>query len=176
MPFQGEEWGASTPFLYFTGFADQALGQAVSQGRRREFAAFGWAPEDVPDPQDPVTFQRSRLDWTELERQPHAGLLDWHRRLIRLRRETPELTSGRLEGVQVAFDETDQWLSVTRQPVVAVCNLAGHTQAVPIPHGQPPQVLLASASDIGFRDQGVLLPPDSVAVLRLSPAPMPSRP
>ncbi len=176
MLFQGEEWGASTPFQYFTSFADQGLGRAVSEGRRREFAAFSWDPEDIPDPQDSRTFQRSRLDWAEPERQPHAGLLDWHRRLIRLRKETPELTSGRLEIVQVAFDETDQWLSVTRHPVVVACNLAGHAQAVPIPHGQPPQVLLASTPDIGFKDQGILLPPDTVAVLRLSPAPMPSPP
>ena len=61
--FQGEEWGATTPFQYFTDHADPELGRAVSVGRRAEFAAFGW--EHVPDPQDPGTFARSRLDWTE---------------------------------------------------------------------------------------------------------------
>ena len=55
----------------------------VSQGRRREFAAFGWKPEDVPDPQDPATFERSILDWAELDKEPHAGLLEWHKDLHR---------------------------------------------------------------------------------------------
>jgi maltooligosyltrehalose trehalohydrolase len=84
--FQGEEWGASTPFLYFTDHDDPGLAQAVSEGRRREFAAFGWKPEEVPDPQNPATFEASRLDWSELDKPPHAELLAWHRELLRLRR------------------------------------------------------------------------------------------
>jgi maltooligosyltrehalose trehalohydrolase len=72
--FQGEEWGAGTPLPYFTNHADPDLGQAVSRGRRSEFAAFGWAPEDVPDPQDPQTFRRSKLKWSELVLQPAADL------------------------------------------------------------------------------------------------------
>ncbi|MDQ3757558.1 MAG: malto-oligosyltrehalose trehalohydrolase [Actinomycetota bacterium] len=85
--FQGEEWAASTPFQYFTDHADPELGRAVSEGRRSEFGAFGWKPEDVPDPQDPATFERSRLDWSEPAREPHAGMLRWYRELIALRRQ-----------------------------------------------------------------------------------------
>ncbi|HUF91415.1 MAG TPA: malto-oligosyltrehalose trehalohydrolase, partial [Candidatus Limnocylindria bacterium] len=70
--FQGEEWGATAPFQYFTEHEDPGLGRAVSEGRRREFAGFGWQPEDVPDPQAPETFLRSRLDWSETAREPHA--------------------------------------------------------------------------------------------------------
>jgi maltooligosyltrehalose trehalohydrolase len=84
--FQGEEWGASTPFQYFTDHADPELARAVSEGRRGEFSAFGWKPEDVPDPQDPATFERSRLDWSELGREPHAGMLRWYREVLALRR------------------------------------------------------------------------------------------
>ena len=65
MLFQGEEWAASTPFLYFTDHDDPELGEAVSEGRRREFAAFGWSPEQVPDPQAPETFEASVLRWDE---------------------------------------------------------------------------------------------------------------
>ena len=86
MLFQGEEWGASTPFRYFTDHHDPELARAVSEGRRREFAAFGWKPEDVPDPQDPAGFEVSKLDWSELGKPPHAEVLAWHRELIRLRR------------------------------------------------------------------------------------------
>ena len=113
--FQGEEWGASTPFRYFTDHADPELGRAVREGRRREFAAFGWKPEDVPDPQDPATFERSRLDWSELGRDPHAELLRWHRRLIALRRAS----SG---PATVAHDEQEQWLVLRRPGLVVRCD------------------------------------------------------
>jgi maltooligosyltrehalose trehalohydrolase len=57
----GEEWGASTPFQYFTCHGDEELGRAVTEGRRREFADFGFDATDVPDPQDAATFERSKL-------------------------------------------------------------------------------------------------------------------
>jgi maltooligosyltrehalose trehalohydrolase len=85
--FMGEEWGASTPFQYFTDHDDPELARAVSAGRRREFEAFGWAPSDVPDPQDPATFERSKLRWEEIAEPPHRDLLDWYREFIRLRRQ-----------------------------------------------------------------------------------------
>ncbi len=87
--FQGEEWAAATPFQYFTDHPDPDLGRAVSEGRRSEFAYFGWEPEEVPDPQDPATFERSKLDWSE--KSAKFGILDWYRVLIRLRREEPSV-------------------------------------------------------------------------------------
>jgi maltooligosyltrehalose trehalohydrolase len=86
MLFMGEEWGASTPFRYFTDHADPALARAVSEGRRSEFREFGWNPADVPDPQDPATFEASKLQWDEVERDEHAALLEWYRALIARRR------------------------------------------------------------------------------------------
>lgn len=132
MLFQGEEWGARTPFLYFTDHEDPQLGKAVSEGRRREFAAFGWKPEDVPDPQDPQTFERSKLDWSELNEQPHADLLEWHRQLIRLRRDTPHLADGRMDRVETAFDEDGKWLVVTRGSVQVACNFGSSPVEVPV--------------------------------------------
>lgn len=80
--FQGEEWGARTPFQFFADHRDPAIRRATSAGRIREFAAFGWDPSEVPDPEDPATFERSRLDWDEPGRPPHAELLAWYRQLI----------------------------------------------------------------------------------------------
>src|SRR5579859_25476 len=104
MLFMGEEWGASTPFQYFTDHVEEWLAKAVSGGRRQEFAAFGWAAADVPDPQDPATFAGSKLSWGELSDGAHASLLAWYRSLLALRRSVPELTDPRLDHVDVAYD------------------------------------------------------------------------
>ena len=92
MLFQGEEWGASTPWQFFVSGLDAALADATAAGRIEEFARMGWDATLVPDPSDPATFERSKLDWTELDEPAHARLLDLYRRLARLRRERPELT------------------------------------------------------------------------------------
>ena len=103
--FQGEEWDATTPFLYFTDHDDPELADAVREGRRAEFAAFDWDPEVVPDPQDPPTHARSVLDWTETERSPHAEALDWHRALLTLRRRMLRSLVGRDDRVRVTVHD-----------------------------------------------------------------------
>src|SRR5260370_33168884 len=74
--FMGQEWAASTPFLFFTDL-DPRLGQKVTEGRRKEFkhfSAFSDARERerIPDPQAQSTFLAIRLIWEEREREPHA--------------------------------------------------------------------------------------------------------
>jgi len=165
MLFAGEEWAASTPFCYFTDHQDPDLGRAVSQGRRREFAAFGWDPEAVPDPQDPETFARSQLDWAELDKQPHDSVLDWHRRLIDLRRRTPALADGRLEAVRTRRDEAGDWFVLDRGGVAVAVNLSAVIQRIPLPEAAA-QVLLASDEGAGLEAAGrLVLPPESVAIV-----------
>ncbi len=129
MLFMGEEWGATTPFQYFTDHDDE-LGRAVSEGRRSEFASFGWSPEEVPDPQDPATFERSRLDWDERTSGHHADLLAWHRRLIAFRRSHPELTDGRLDLVDVTVGDDQQSLTMRRGRVEVAVDLDADTVSV----------------------------------------------
>jgi maltooligosyltrehalose trehalohydrolase len=88
--FQGEEWAASRPFPYFTSHDDPALARAVTEGRRREFEAFGWQGE-LPDPQDEGTFVSAILDHGEREEPPHRGVLALYRQLLALRRTHPAL-------------------------------------------------------------------------------------
>jgi maltooligosyltrehalose trehalohydrolase len=164
MLFQGEEYGASTPFYYFTNHQDQHLGHAVSKGRGEEFAAFGWNTELIPDPQDPATFHSSRLDWSELEREPHREILDWHKRLIALRRSTPALCDGRLDRVNVRFDEQRQWLVVRRGEIAVVCNLAGAGQRVPLCGAGT--LLLGSEPGLAIDGRAIALPPDSIAIVK----------
>jgi len=120
MLFMGEEWGATTPFLFFSDHRDPQIARRTSRGRMEEFQAFGWRPEDVPDPQDRASFESSRLDWAELSLEPHRDLLDWHRRLLRLRRQTPELRSG--ATVRVEHDRSHGALTMTRGSVRLDCD------------------------------------------------------
>ncbi|GGQ30142.1 malto-oligosyltrehalose trehalohydrolase [Streptosporangium pseudovulgare] len=163
MLFQGEEWGTTTPFQYFTDHEDPELGRAVSEGRRREFAAFGWEPEQVPDPQDPATFERSRLDWSERDKEVQGRLLDWHRELIALRRRVPALTDGRLDRVRADCDEDTGLLVVERGPVLVAVNLGAETLTVPS-RGRG-RVLAASDPEVALSGTDLTLPPDTVAIL-----------
>ncbi len=164
MLFQGQEWAASAPFQYFTDYRDPQLAQAVRQGRRDEFAKFGWDPADIPDPQDEGTFLRCKLDWFERDLGHHAELLDWHRRLIRLRRETPDLSAGPMENVAVEFNEDARWFVLRRGRVTIACNLAPQRQAVPV-GDDVGELRLASETDVTVGEGSVELPPDSVAIL-----------
>ncbi|MFD9367634.1 malto-oligosyltrehalose trehalohydrolase [Streptomyces sp. NPDC060020] len=124
MLFMGEEWGARTPWQYFTDHPDPELAEAVRTGRRREFAAHGWKAEEVPDPQDPATRNRSCLDWSEPEQAVHARLLDWYRTLVALRRGHPDLRDPDLASVRVAHDEERRWLTFRRGDVRVAVNLS----------------------------------------------------
>ena len=165
MLFQGEEWGARSPFLYFTDHDDPDLGRNVTEGRRREFAAFGWNPAEIPDPQARETFERSKLNWNEREEEPHAGLLVWYRRLIQLRREIPALSDGRLDRIRVSFDEIAKWFVVKRGSVLVVCNLNQVLQRVPAGIEAGSRLLLASEDKVQLFQETVELPPDSLAIL-----------
>jgi maltooligosyltrehalose trehalohydrolase len=164
MLFQGEEWGASTPFAYFTDHDDPALARAVSEGRRREFAHFGWEPQDVPDPQNHATRDSSVLDWDETDDEPHAGLLAWYRELLALRRRLPQLTDGRWERTQVTIDDTATTIHLRRGEVVVHAHLGNGATTVAVP---PSSVLLAASDpDIALTGRDLTLPPDSAAITR----------
>jgi maltooligosyltrehalose trehalohydrolase len=127
--FQGEEWGASTPFQYFTDHQDAELGRLVAEGRSREFSSFRWAGT-VPNPQELETFTRSQLDWSELPRPPHAEIHEWYRQLIQLRRN--RRAAGR---AAVKFDAEKNWLRFTCGDVLCVFNFSAGAQRVPLPRG-----------------------------------------
>ncbi len=164
MLFQGEEWAASSPFQYFTRHEEESQARAVTEGRTREFVAFGWKPEEVPDPQAEETFERSKLKWEERKESFHAEMLEWHRKLIALRRETPDLRNGRRDEVEVRFDENARWFSVTRGEITATCNLGENSFCFPLQGAH--ELLLASDQAVCVHKNCITLPPDSVAVLK----------
>jgi maltooligosyltrehalose trehalohydrolase len=164
MLFAGEEFAASTPFLYFTDFQDKELGRLVSEGRRKEFVAFGWTPEEVPDPQAEETFLRSKLRWEERDEGVHAEMLDWHRRMIALRHQQIALTRGELRDVKVSFDEREKWLRMRRDSIEVAFNAS--TSEVRLPDVHRYGVVLASAPEAICEAGYLRLPAGSVAVLR----------
>ena len=108
--FMGQEWSASTPFLYFTDL-EETLGRSVTAGRRREFAEFPQFADEharfaIPDPQARETFDRSRLDWTERTEREHQVVLELYRALITLRLDYRALgASSELSGCATAMDD-----------------------------------------------------------------------
>jgi malto-oligosyltrehalose synthase/malto-oligosyltrehalose trehalohydrolase len=161
--FQGEEWGASTPFPFFADHTDPALAERVNAGRLKEFGQMGWDPDRVPPPEDPATFASARLDWDELGTGRHAVLLDVHRDLARLRRELPELTSPSMAGTRCEFDEGERWF-VLRRPGVCVALNFGDSEVALELDGRH---TVRWATPSGARAEGtrVVLPPHAGALL-----------
>ncbi|MDP1820472.1 MAG: malto-oligosyltrehalose trehalohydrolase [Acidimicrobiales bacterium] len=158
MLFAGEEWAASTPFQYFTDHGEPELADAVREGRRAEFSSFGWAPEDVPDPQDPATFDRSRLDWSELDRPAHRRLLEWHRTLLACRRRVAAITDP---GVPTEVTWEDGLLVVRRGPVFLAANLSPQEHCVEVDEGAE---VLAASPETQVGVGSTALPVDTVVL------------
>ena len=165
MLFMGEEWGASTPWQFFTDHAEPELVQAIREGRSREFAAHGWATK-VPDPQDEGTVTASRLSWSERSEEPHASLLEWYATLIRLRRDLPDLLATPLDASSLA--RQGDVLVLTRGRVHIAANLGDTAAEVPAP-GQPSTRHTAGQYG-GAQVEGetVRLPAHSVVVVELA--------
>ncbi len=166
MLFMGEEWGATTPWQYFTDHTDPELAEAVRRGRRREFAEHGWDENEVPDPQDRATRDRSVLDRSEREEDPHRRLLAWHRELIALRRTLPDLTDPDLGGVKVAYDEEDRWLVFRRGDLRVAVNLGKEPAVIPLGSNGRDRVLASWEPVDPPAEDGVLrVPAESAVVL-----------
>ncbi|HOO46488.1 MAG TPA: malto-oligosyltrehalose trehalohydrolase, partial [Deltaproteobacteria bacterium] len=162
MLFQGEEWGASSPFLYFTDHQDPELARAVRRGRQEEFAAFGWDPDRIPDPQTEESFLRSRLDWEESLKSPHREILQWYRRLIDLRRSLPVLSDARMEQICVHVNEEARWLTMSRGSVLVACNLADARQRIPCSALEGKHVSVCSEQGAVIMDNEIVLPGNAV--------------
>jgi maltooligosyltrehalose trehalohydrolase len=164
MLFQGEEWNASTPFRYFTDHQDPRLAAAVRDGRRREFADQGHAPEAVPDPQAPATFDASKLDWEERGLPEHRRVLDWYRALIELRRREPDLRGTDPPELELQEDESGHgWLLFRRRQMLVAANISRQPLSVPL--AREASLLLASGG-VELAPRSLRLPAWGVGILR----------
>jgi maltooligosyltrehalose trehalohydrolase len=163
MLFQGEEWGASTPFLYFTDHEDAELGRLVSEGRAREFESFRWGGE-IPDPQDASTFERSKLDWAETDEPRHAEILAWYRALIALRKSRSKQASP--GKPKVRFDVQAQWLRFEYAGVLALFNFASVPRRFVLPAAEWELALDSQAHEPGGGTARAELPAQGVRIFQ----------
>jgi maltooligosyltrehalose trehalohydrolase len=166
MLFQGEEWAASSPFQYFADHDDPNLARLVSDGRKREFAAFGWSSDSIPDPESRATFERSKLKWSELTNPSKVEMLGWYRDLIQLRRSIMCLNDGEPGNTRVRYSEEQKWLCMERGDIHVICNLSDSERMLPVPKGS--HLILASRPDLTLLDEELRLTSDSVAVIKTS--------
>jgi maltooligosyltrehalose trehalohydrolase len=173
--FMGEEWGASSPFPYFAGPRTAELDEAVRRGRAQEFASFGWDPSQIPDPIAPSTFESAQLRWNEIIENPHSEMRAWYDALIALRRTRPELSDPRPSSTAVDEHDSEHSVVVWRGDTAIAVNtdtspvhlslispFRGTQNCVPL---KGKTLLLASDREVRLTDDGVLLPPHSVAIV-----------
>ena len=152
MLFMGEEYGELNPFQFFSNHIDEEIAVATRDGRRAEFAAFAEFGGEVPDPEDPATFERSKLS-----RSGDPGLARLYRELLAARRRLPW---GDVDGVD--YDEEARWLVVRRGPYELVCNFGSGSVRLPCRGG----AVELSAGDGQIANGYLTLPAMSGALIR----------
>ncbi len=174
MLFMGEEWAASSPWMFFADFQDSDLRKAVSEGRKHDFRHFGWNPEDVPDPEAPETFQQSKLNWSELGEGKHREMFQWYRELIYLRRRTLALNLGDFSRMEVRCSEEGRWIYHDRGNIRTMINFAETETDFAV---EPGSELLLSSGTAPLREADcVRVPPVSVAIYHWPPRPLDQEP
>ena len=135
--FMGEEYGETSPFQYFTSHLDPALVEAVRKGRTEEFRSFGWEGA-VPDPSEPATFLRSRLNHSLAGAPRHRELREYYRRWLALRRSHPALGAGGKDRARAELDATGSVLTLVRPgPGGAGVRLVANLTNAPRPFAPP---------------------------------------
>ena len=161
--FFGEEFAASSPFLYFADHGDEEMAKQVSEGRKYDFASFGFLDEEIPDPGDIHTFEVSKLKWSEVHEGKHAEMLEWTRQLIHLRRTTIALNDGDINHMQVQFDAEKRWLTMERGSVRTLLNIGSQPVQFKLKDGE--RLHLRSREDVAIGCGSIALPPMSLAVV-----------
>jgi maltooligosyltrehalose trehalohydrolase len=162
MLFHGEEWAASTPFQFFTSHPEPDLGRATAEGRLAEFERMGWDPAVVPDPQDPETFRRSKLDWAEAEGGAHAVVLAAYRELLALRRSLPQLTDPAFRSVSCRTGD-GRVFQLHRGEVMVAVNFGDTEATVPVTDGL--RLAFGTPTRPMLSDGALHLPPHAGALL-----------
>ena len=163
MLWMGEEFAASSPFLYFADHEEEEMRKLVSEGRKKDFAAFGWNEDEIPDPEAPETFERSKLNWSEVHEGKHADMLQWVKDLIELRRCNVDLNDGDFGHIKVSCSHDGKALTMQRGSVRTIMYIGEEPQAFPLLEDET--LKLCSRHEITAKDNQVILPKRSLAIL-----------
>ena len=164
MLWMGEEFAATAPFLYFADHEEEEMRRLVSEGRKRDFAAFGWGEDEVADPEAIETFERSKLDWSEVHKGKHGEVLQWVKELIRLRRCTLDLNDGDFGHMEVSCGTEGKTLTMQRGSVRVLMNIGSDDVSLPVL--QDEALKLASRPTIVEESESIRLPGMSLAILQ----------
>jgi len=167
MLFMGEEFAASSPFLYFADHADPEMARLVSEGRKKEFAAFGFGEADIPDPEARTTFEASKLRWDEVHEGKHAEMFAWVKELIHVRRTTLALNDGDVGHLEVEFDAEKRWLTMQRGSARVLLNLGEQAVSFSL---RPQETVRLCSKETPEKDGLVLMPAMAFALLLLEGA------
>jgi maltooligosyltrehalose trehalohydrolase len=166
MLFMGEEWATSSPFLYFADHEDEELRKSVAEGRKREFAAFGF-DGDVPNPEEQETYEKSKLNWEEQGEGKHAEMLAWVKALIKVRRTHIALNDGDTHHLMVWSDDERRLLTMERDEARVLVNFGKEPQSFDLLDGE--KLELISRDGVGVAGRSLQLPGMTLAVL-MSPS------
>ena len=167
MLFMGEEFAASTPFLYFADHDDPEMAKLVAAGRKKEFASFGFDAETIPNPEDLSSFADSKLNWDESCVGEHADMLQWVKTLIHIRRTSKCLNDGDRGHLKVTYDEEHRWLRTDRRLTSIFTNLGDLEAHFPV---SEEHCILACSKPATLANGKVTIPPLSLAILSTEPA------
>jgi maltooligosyltrehalose trehalohydrolase len=157
--FMGEEYGEPAPFQFFSDHIDPEIAEATREGRRSEFASFeSFSREEIPDPQDPATFERSKLT-----RQGDPELEALYSRLLEIRGQLP---MGQAD--EIVFDEDERWLRMRRGRFELICNFGDQELVLPV---QSATVRVATSPDTHLAQPQLHVAPLSGALLEQTVVP-----
>ena len=162
----GEEFAADTPFQYFISHYDQDLVEAVRKGRAREFAQMHQGNQS-PDPQDPQTFFRCKLDWGSLEAKKHQLIYQYYRQLINFRKTVPALKYLEKKNMEITGFHKEKVLVLNRwhesSSICAIMNLSDRTVNLCLDKIQYPCRKLIDSSEKRWAGEGSLMPQEIIS-------------
>ncbi len=168
MLFMGEEYGEKNPFLFFTDYQDSNLKEKVSKGRKKEFDDFSW--KEIPDPQNPETFYKSKLTPKNKWQKQNHYLFNFYQDLIILRTSHPVLKKLDKKKLKVNINKNKRIITITRwnqkQKLTGLFNLGKKKATLNQEQEQKRQIFSSNSQKYGGqKEQQKILKPGQMVIL-----------
>jgi len=176
--FMGEEWSASSPFLYFVSHTDKELIEAVRKGRKEEFKDFH-AEDETPDPQSDETYLKSKIPWPETNKEPHSTMLQYYKALINFRKKHQDFLTREKGRFEVSCYESEKVIGLLYRKnetfLLGILNFSSSIQQLSDYAGEEKMRTLFNSADpiwrgkhplpVAFDDETTIqIPPESITI------------